>query len=525
MLGGETPLVILGLDAGDPGWIRRWAREGHLPAIRSVMERGCWGTTSGPDLASEHGVWVSLFSGLSRGQHGYYYFRQLEPGTYDLRSCTGMETGAPPFWARLRDRQKRIALIDPPDVPPVPGLNGVQVCNWTQHFGWITWDPGYAPAAEPPGLLDEVQRIYGPREILHEKYPLSVDENRRRYRKFVEQIQKKGRLCREVFSWDVYDLMVAAFSESHTAAHQFWDFNPEISGGSAAGPDDLKDSIREVYRAIDRELGLLLADLPERANVFLVSSVGLVDHYPTNGLLEAFCRDLGYQAAPEALPSSLHPMEMLRRLLPESWRVALGQYLPPQTRERLYVEAFRRGTDWGRTTAFPIPGLCTGYLRVNLQGREPMGIVKPGGEYEQVLDRLEADLKLLVDPASGGPAVEEVLRVNDAYGPDRHPALPDLYVKWVPRPYSMDRVLHPRAELRQSRHPFFRSSDHSQAGFVAAAGPAVRSCGDIGPVSVLDLAPTFLALLDEPIPGDLTGRPLDCIAPARPIRVDAMAGR
>jgi hypothetical protein len=70
-----SPLVILDLDAGDPGFIQRWARAGGLPAIASIMERGCWGRTAGPELMSEHGVWVSLFSGISRSQHGYYYFR------------------------------------------------------------------------------------------------------------------------------------------------------------------------------------------------------------------------------------------------------------------------------------------------------------------------------------------------------------------------------------------------------------------------------------------------------------------
>src|SRR5689334_8126218 len=95
------PLVIIGLDAGDPGFIQQWVHEGHLPAIASLMERGCWGQTSGPELVSEHGVWVSLFSGLSRSQHGYYYFRQLKPRTYDLEEKRGTEIDAPPFWSHL----------------------------------------------------------------------------------------------------------------------------------------------------------------------------------------------------------------------------------------------------------------------------------------------------------------------------------------------------------------------------------------------------------------------------------------
>src|SRR5687767_7469635 len=146
----SSPLVILGIDAGDPGFIRRWAETGHLPTIASIMQRGCWGTTGGPELISEHGVWVSLFSGISRGRHGYYYFRQLKPGTYDLNSVTGLDVDAPPFWSYLVGRGHRVAIIDVPDSRPIAGLAGLQLANWASHNNW---DPDhFAPISEPPEI-------------------------------------------------------------------------------------------------------------------------------------------------------------------------------------------------------------------------------------------------------------------------------------------------------------------------------------------------------------------------------------
>ena len=59
------PLLILGLDVGDAELISRWTSEGHLPAIASVMERGCWGTTAGPETIAEYGLSLSLFTGIS----------------------------------------------------------------------------------------------------------------------------------------------------------------------------------------------------------------------------------------------------------------------------------------------------------------------------------------------------------------------------------------------------------------------------------------------------------------------------
>lgn len=90
-----SPLVILGFDVGDLDSIRRWAEEGYLPTIASIMKRGCWGRTTGPELVCSYSIWASMFSGVSRSQYGSYYFRQLKPGTYDLQSEPEAKTTDP----------------------------------------------------------------------------------------------------------------------------------------------------------------------------------------------------------------------------------------------------------------------------------------------------------------------------------------------------------------------------------------------------------------------------------------------
>ena len=78
------PVVLLGFDAADPDLIERWAREGKLPAMAKLMSRGAWARTTGPDLLFEHGIWSTLFSGVSVAKHGFHFFWQPVPGTYGL---------------------------------------------------------------------------------------------------------------------------------------------------------------------------------------------------------------------------------------------------------------------------------------------------------------------------------------------------------------------------------------------------------------------------------------------------------
>lgn len=506
------PLVVLGLDAADPDFLRQWAAEGHLPTLASIMERGSWARTSGPELVSEHGTWSSIFSGISRAHHGYHYYRQLRPGTYDLCDASPPFERAPPFWAHLRGSGPRVAVIDAPDSRPLPGIPGIQLADWAPHD---TWNPGvYPPASEPPELLEEVRARFGHRLPAQEDTGATIEEDRRIFGRLLEHVATKGRLCRHLLLREDFELIVVVFSESHAAGHQFWRYGPRVTADLPPDQEDLRDATREVYAAIDREIGRLLAGLPGEADVVILSSVGLEDDFPSTGLIEAALRAFGYQVPADGGPLSLRPLDLARKLLPESWRVALSRRLPRERRELLLADAFRSSTDWERSTAFAVPGAYTSFVRVNLRGREPRGVVAPGSAYDNLLGQIERDLLRLVDPASGEPAVTRVSRSRELFGTSCHPALPDLFVAWRPGRY-LDRVLGPEGELRRPRPDFFRRSDHSAQGFVAAAGPHVAPRGEVDEVDVLDLAPSLLHLLGRRVPAGLDGRPVPWVGAGR----------
>lgn len=507
----NAPLVIICFDAADHRLAQKWAGEGHMPTVAGMMGRGCWGTVGGPEQVCEHGSSLSLLSGVSRAEHGYYHFRQLAPGTYDLRPFTHRDTLARPFWSHLRESGRRVAAIDAPDCEPVPGLEGAQLANWAVHAAANSVLP---PCAEPPALLRAAHSAFGPQIPVLEFAPgSSFADDLEMYHRLLERVRRKGALCRELLGRDgaFFDLIVIGFFESHTAGHRFWKYRPEAPGYGAE--NELTHAIREVYRAVDREVGLLLDALPRDANVFIFSSFGMDDNYPTAGLIEDFCRRLGYQTpAGHGGGSSSTGRKGLRALLPESWRAAAAARLPTKAQERLLAESFRAGTDWSKTTAFAVPALYTGFIRVNLCGREPEGTIEPGAEYDMLMERLTDDLGQLVDPLTGRPAVRRVTRADRNFGGGTPLSLPDLFIDWEPRTHFMERVLHPRAELTQRRLRYHRDSYHSADGFIAAAGPAVHARGHAGEISSLDLAPTFLSLLGVPVPCALKGTPLG-IAP------------
>jgi predicted AlkP superfamily phosphohydrolase/phosphomutase len=502
------PLVILGFDSGDPRLIRRWAQEGHLPTVSSLMRRGCWAQTSSPELMFEHGAWLSIFSGISRVRHGCYYFRQLVPGTYDLQLIYGAKVNAPPFWAAWQDGRKRVVVADVPEGALQRGVPGLQIANWAVHRGYVSRAAVDQPSSEPNSLLEQVTQKFGPPVRILEAPDADSAQNRRLHRELLARVERKGALCRYLVEREGPDLAVVCFGESHTAGHQFWRYCTEGSAHSQANGHEFAHATRDVYQAIDREMGLLLAQMPPTTNVFVVSSIGLADHYPTGALMEAFCRQLGYQAQPESNASPFQPTALARRMLPEAWRIALSRGLSREARERLFAQQFCVSANWKKTTAFAIPSIYTGFLRVNLRGREPEGIVEPGAQYDALLHRLETDLGQLIDPRTGQLAIEKVVRSGELYGCNYPNVLPDLVVHWKPSTHFVDRVVHPNVELTQKKPEFFRDSEHMDHGFFAAAGPSIQNRGQIEDVEVLDLAPTFLTLLNEPKRKHMTGNVL-----------------
>jgi predicted AlkP superfamily phosphohydrolase/phosphomutase len=497
-MSSTVPILVFGFDAGDPALMLQWANDGTLPALCSLLKRGCHTRFSGPEMASEHGMWVTLTSGISRARHGYYYFRQLIPGSYELLPARGRWLECRPFWKQLPDH--RIAIIDVPDIASPEPAWGIQVSEWATHY------PCFSPSTEPATLLPEIIRDFGRRQFIDEEPEAPERTDWRIFNALMARIKKKKQLCLKHLAAGRFDLVFVVFGECHTGAHQFWKYHKAAAGR-------LAHAVRDIYRAIDDVLGAILDLLPQEANVFVVSSVGMKEQWPAAGLNEEFCLRLGYQVPAASTPvSSARPIDILRRLLPQGVRNQLSKMIPQEKQDRLISDKFRTSTDWSRTSLFCIPSYYTGQFRVNLRGREPCGIVSPGREYKELLDRAESDLRALINPVSGKPAIRAVMRTVDLFGGESPASLPDLFAEWRDSAHFMEEVQHPTAVLQQTRCEFHRSTDHSQLGFLAAAGPGITARGKLHDVSPLDLAPTLLTHLSSLSYDQLDGKPIPGMA-------------
>jgi predicted AlkP superfamily phosphohydrolase/phosphomutase len=179
---------------------------------------------------------------------------------------------------------------------------------------------------------------------------------------------------------------------------------------------------------------------------------------------------------------------------PRLWRGA-GRWLRPL--------AFA-DVDWAQTVAYSLGHIGQVYL--NVRGRQPFGIIEPES-YEAARAQVMAQLRLLRQPATGRPVVEQMI-VREAaahgpyldYGPDIHLVLDGYRAMAYPMFAADGRIV--------TEHRLGNSGDHRANGILIAAGPAIQAGQTIAAARLVDLAPTILYLLGVPVPDDMDGRVL-----------------
>lgn len=520
--------VIFTLDAGDSDFVRDWAAEGRLPNIARIIDRGWLKTFSDIELANEMGSWPAVLSGISRKEFNYHHVRMLEPKSYRLRHTHSLMFQEPrPFWCHLDGSGKRALIFDPPDRDVYPDVPGLQIAHWTPHESERM---PKALQANPQSLLGEFLSKYQRHSIRAFIAGSTYETDIAQLERGLKTIATKGDICIELIDREDFDLVVVGFNETHNLSHRLWHYQPSYTEANK-----LSDALPEIYAAIDREIGRILEALGGDPDVFILSTYGMMAGYPTSGLMNSFMENLGFlvrkgarkstnnpasesakKSGWESQPLAANTREFSREQpsLQSRLKRSLSSIFPLWMQERSVARELEFGTDWAKTRAYNIESLYSGLVRVNLKGREPGGIVERV-DYDMVLDEIESELKLLVDPVTGECPIQSVVRTTEAYGCQPHEIIPDMFVEWGPARHFRKTVEHPAATLTQEPEHYHRSSWHSMVGFIAATGPSIDATARQVNFNTIDFAPTMLSLLGVPAPASLKGKQIEAVATPR----------
>jgi predicted AlkP superfamily phosphohydrolase/phosphomutase len=159
--------------------------------------------------------------------------------------------------------------------------------------------------------------------------------------------------------------------------------------------------------------------------------------------------------------------------------------------------------DWSRTLAYSMGHV--GQIYLNVAGREPNGIVRPE-ERPEVLKKVMDTLGKLTGE-NGQPLVTKLIPRTETYhgrhaehGPDLHVVLDEYKMISFPLFATNGKIV-----TQQIRGD---SGCHRSEGIFVASGAGIRHGESITGANLMDLAPTILHLLGQPVRSEMDGRVL-----------------
>ncbi len=380
----DVRVAVIGIDCGTPQILFDDLKS-EVPNIAKLMEGSMHGPLASITPPITVPAWACAMTGQTPGQLGIYGFRNRKDNTYDgLSIATANAIKETTVWDRLGAHGKKSLLIGvPPSFPPMP-IEGWRVgCFLTPPSA-----PSYATPSEIEGEIEEELGGAG-------KYIFDIPNFRKAGMDWVmadvfTMTERRFQVARRLVQnkpWDFFMLCEIASDRLH---HVFWEYYDPNHPKYVAG-NEFEGMFQKYYRMLDRELGELLAVLPEDVVTIIMS-----DH--------------GARA-------------MQGGLCFNDWLIQEG-YLTLATQPDEVIPVSKADIDWSKTVAWGDGGYY-GRLFLNVAGREPNGIVDPN-DYESVRDEMAQRLEAAPGP-DGEPLGTKVFKPQDVY-PDVRGVAPDLIV-------------------------------------------------------------------------------------------------
>ena len=366
------------------------------------------------------------------------------------------------LWDIVSREGKRVVLIGVPQTYPPKPTNGYIITSFLTPSTQSQY-------TYPNALKHEIE------PLVDGEYMLDVPDFRTDDKVgLVQQIYRmtKNRLAvvkymlRET-PWDLFTYVEMGPDRIH---HGFWKhMDPRHPKHDPDSP--FANAIGKYYEYLDGAVGEILQLVPQDTVVLVASDHGA---QPMMGGIRfnEWLRQQGYLVLKERPPAD--------RIVPL---------------EKVEI-------DWSKTTAWGAGGYF-GRLFLNVQGREPQGVVPPD-QYERVRDELAEKLVAMAGP-DGAPLGTVVIRPQDVYQEIRN-VPPDLIVYFGNLAWRSLGTLGPTSIYASENDTGPDDANHAQHGMFILHDPHRDSSNQADGVQLMDVTPTVLDTMGITPPADMRGR-------------------
>jgi predicted AlkP superfamily phosphohydrolase/phosphomutase len=517
-------VIVFGIDGGTWDVILPLVRKGQLPCFRQLLEFSSWGKLRSTVPPSSFPAWTTAITGVNPGRHGITDFTRRLPGQDKLIFLNSRHRGVPTVFDILSQRSRKVASLGIPATSPPNPINGISIGGFDC--------PVAVSAARnmvyPSSLATDLFRKFG-------DYPYgSISEfriTRDWYAKARDILLRNIKKREKVFHWiwgkENWNLFWMVFPETDTASHHFWALHDPMS--PRHDPELAKhfgDTLNEMYKYLDKVLSNFLNLLKYDDALIVMSDHGFGGAGTIDIYLNLWLQQEGYLTFNNGRKNKGGNGDVTQRIL---------KVLPNQLPQWLFrknphwmgtLESHRRfaGINWKNTIAFSEESNSFPGIWLRLEGRDPEGTI-PLSKRDQILEDISLKLLAWMNLLTNQPVMKQVWRREDILDGPYLPFIPDLVLEpalingYSPniansnRAQSDDPIQNlPRNHYRGGKGIGF-SGTHRNQGVFLAYGSDI-STGEISEINLVDITPTILDLLGEPVPEWMEGTVLECASRA-----------
>lgn len=469
--------IVVGLDGANYELVEKYTDEGELPNLERILSEGMTGDLESvlPPVTSPN--WKAYSTGKNPGKIGIFWWLNVDTENRRVYLPSERYHENTEFW-EIIGRSEPVGVMGMPTTFPPKSVD-------TSDSFVVAGAPDASNSgfAWPPAVEEELVDRFDYRVS---RINRSEDEDEAAYEEELDLIDQRFRAAKHLFAeHDVSFLQVTTFY-INSLHHHLWD----------------SEYTRRGWKIIDEHLGDFL---DEGHDIVLMSDHGHNEIH-TVFRVNTWLQEQGYLRFDNQVADALRTVgvnsDRINRLVSTVDQRLTGihvkdtlERLTPQwVINNLADEEGRMGrnklenADWEHTD---VVGSAQGPLYLNVTSEERYESLRA-----ELIDRLES----LTDPA-GRPIAQEVFRGEELFHGKYADEAPDLVIDQASNVHISDKLGYDSA---------FSDTDedwngvNTRSGLFAAIGPSFGT-GDIGTLSILDLAPTLLHLRGYAVPPDMDG--------------------
>jgi predicted AlkP superfamily phosphohydrolase/phosphomutase len=379
-----TRLLILGLDGLAWPLMEPLLAAGVMPNLARLRHEGAWGPLASVVPTQSATAWASFITGQNPARHGVVDFMARQPdGSYRHAKPHPAAT----LWRHLGQAGVRVGVLNFPVTYPPDPVHGFLVSGMLALRG--------RTFTYPAALGDELLALF-PEYRIDLEWQLHAGRERVLLQDLTEMTRQRVKAACYLFDRYQPECMAVAFVGTDRLQHALWRHidptHPHYNPSQAAA---LQDAIHGFYATLDGAIGRLVEAAGEETVVLAVS-----DHGFQAAAWQFQVDDWLEQQGWLVRQAGRSHLERWVRRLDTPWVRHLRRRLVKDISRHFATFAPGGTIDWSQTAASN-PWVAQQAVRLNVRGREPLGIVSPGADYERLRDEIAQALMAATEPQTG----------------------------------------------------------------------------------------------------------------------------